>query len=81
MGINGPNLDAYFQVDGVGGGRNRAKSEVEQLPRGWRWLGRDVGLGQDEHARDINTIHNLLLKLPPVASSSLGSQYSIVLKV
>ena len=36
MGVNRPNLDAYFQVDGVGGGRNRAKSEVEGAPRGGR---------------------------------------------
>ena len=34
MGVNSPNLDAYFYVDGVGGGRNRAKSEVQRLPRG-----------------------------------------------
>ena len=62
MGVNRPNLDAYFQVDGVGGGRNRAKSEVPQLPRGWRTLGRDVGLGQDGHAaaEDIDTSHYLL---------------------
>ena len=34
MGVNSANLDAYFQADGVGGGRNLAKSEVHKAPRG-----------------------------------------------
>ena len=70
MGINGPNLDAYFQVDGVGGGRNRAKSEVEQLPRG------GGGPGQDEHAPDINTDHYLLWPLSTIHYYLFSRQWS-----
>ena len=47
-------FSGLFLADRVGGGRNRPKSEVEQLPRG------GGGPGQDEHAPDINTDHYLL---------------------
>ena len=48
MGVNRPNLDAYFQVDGVGGGRNRPNLRFNGCPgvgagwagtSAWGWMG------------------------------------------